>query len=250
MARFEAVLLDYANTVVQFDRPQMRSIHARLAAYLSRTLAPVDSATLGAAMDLICVRPALSRDMREFTPLQQMQLVLQEAFGRPFGVDDELVADANREFQQLFVSSLELDERTLQALSLIRRRARVGLVSNYPCGASLRRSLAVLGLERHFDPVVISGEIGYVKPHPRVFEIALGLLGVAPDRVLFVGDSWSADMVGAHRAGMATCHHRGMTSTGDHERRDGSYRPDFTIDHLEQLDGLLVAAGRARLHAS
>jgi HAD superfamily hydrolase (TIGR01549 family) len=241
MARFEAVLLDYANTVVQFDRPQMRSIHARLAAYISHTIAPIESATLGVAMDTICVRPPLSRDLREFTPLEQMQLVLQEAFGRPFCTDDETVTDANREFQQMFVSSLELDEQTLQALSAIRRRVRVGLVSNYPCGASLRRSLAALEIERLFDPVVISGEVGYVKPHPRVFEIALGLLGVAPDRVLFVGDDWAADMVGAHRAGMATCHHRGMTSARDHEQRYVSYRPDFTIEHLGQLDGVLVS---------
>jgi HAD superfamily hydrolase (TIGR01549 family) len=242
MSRFEAVLLDYANTVVQFDRPQIEAIHVRLAELLSRSIAPVDSATLGKVMDHVCVLQPQSEDKRELTPLEQMKRVLSETYDTPFRSSDQVVVDANREYQELFVKSIEVDDLTRRALARVRERVPVGLVSNYPCGISLRRSLSALGIADQFDPVVISGEVGYVKPHPMLFRIALETLGVSPDRVLFVGDSWASDMVGGHSAGMATCHHLGLAAPQDHGERYGVYRPDFAIRHLEELDQILAIA--------
>ncbi|MCA1682816.1 MAG: HAD family hydrolase [Actinobacteria bacterium] len=241
MSRLQAVLLDYANTVVQYDRPQIEAIHLELADVLSRAVGPIDAAALGAVMDTVCVMAPLSRDRRELTPVEQMRRVLQETYGRPFAPTDRAVVDADRAYQELFVSSLRVDDRTLPALERLSARLPLGLVSNYPCGATLRRSLAALGIAEHFHPVVISGEIGYVKPHPKLFEVALAGLGVAAERVLFVGDSWPSDMVGAQAAGMATCHHRGLTSERGHEQHYASYRPDFTIEHLDELERILAA---------
>jgi putative hydrolase of the HAD superfamily len=247
VSRFEAVLLDYANTVVQFDRPQIEAIHVALAAFLSHAVAPIDARSLGAVMDRVCVAQPRSEDKRELAPHEQMRRIVQAAYGRRFRACDQVVVDADRVYQDGFVSSLQIDEPTLDALARVCRSMPVGLVSNYPCGTSLRRSLAMLGIADRLDPVVISGEVGYCKPHPRLFQIALEGLGVAADAVLFVGDSWESDMVGAHAAGMATCHHVGLAAPEDHEQRYASYRPDFTIRNLGELDGILAGfvGGRA-----
>jgi putative hydrolase of the HAD superfamily len=240
MPRIEAVLLDYANTVVQFDRPQIEAIHAALAAHLSRAVAPIDAGALGAVMDRVCVAQPLSEDKRELTPREQMRRIASEAYGRPFGAGDRVVAEADRVYQQEFLASLRIDEATLDALARVGRRVPVGLVSNYPCGASLRRSLSALGIADRLHPIVISGEVGYCKPHPRLFQVALDELGVPASAVLFVGDSWASDMVGAHASGMATCHHLGLACPEDHEERYVSYRPDFVISHLSELDAILA----------
>jgi FMN phosphatase YigB (HAD superfamily) len=86
---------------------------------------------------------------------------------------------------------------------------------------------------------MVSGDVGYVKPHPKLFHAALDALGVLASRVLFVGDSWACDMVGGHAAGMVTCHHLGHTSEQDYEERYQSYRPDFSIHHLEELQEII-----------
>lgn len=239
MARLQAVLLDYANTVVQFDRPQIDAIHGALAAHLSRTVAAIDARALGAVMDRVCVAQPLSADKREITPHEQMRRIVQEAYGRPFTIGDPAVVDADRVYQEGFLASLSIDAATLEALARVGARVPVGLVSNYPCGTSLRRSLSSLGIAARLHPVVISGEIGYCKPHPRPFQVALDELGVPAPAVLFVGDSWASDMVGAHAAGMVTCHHVGLASPEDHEERYASYRPDFVISQLGELDGIL-----------
>jgi FMN phosphatase YigB (HAD superfamily) len=242
MARFEAVLLDFANAVVQYDRPQMQVIHVALAEHLSQTVAPIGEATLGRGMDHVSPLPALSEDKREYTPAEEMRRVLCAAYGRPFAIDDPAVVPAQSRYDELFVDVLGLDDRTLPALADIAASVRVGLISDFPCGAPLRRSLSALGIAESFAPIVISSEVGYVKPHSLPFEVALDAPGVAPERLLFVGDSWASDMVGVHAAGMATCHHRGMIAAQDHERSYATYRPDFMIEHLAQLSELLALA--------
>ena len=43
--------------------------------------------------------------------------------------------------------------------------------------------------------------VGLVKPDPRIFHLALGRLGIAPEQAVMVGDSPSADVAGARAAG-------------------------------------------------
>lgn len=59
-----------------------------------------------------------------------------------------------------------------------------------------------VGLGRHLDAVVDSWVVGVAKPHPRIFEIALGRIGIAAAHALMVGDSPTADVAGAQAAGV------------------------------------------------
>ena len=87
---------------------------------------------------------------------------------------------------------------TLRSLS--QRDMTVGLISNATDLA--RRVMRRLDLERYFDPIVISSEVGARKPSRRIFDIALERAGVSPGRSLFIGDKPGVDVVGAGRTGM------------------------------------------------
>lgn len=50
--------------------------------------------------------------------------------------------------------------------------------------------------------IVTSGEVGYRKPHPLVFETAAKQLGVRPEQTIVVGDSYEGDIVPAASLGM------------------------------------------------
>jgi putative hydrolase of the HAD superfamily len=52
--------------------------------------------------------------------------------------------------------------------------------------------------------VVVSADIGWRKPRPEIFRAALERTGLAPEDVVFVGDSWEEDVLGAAALGMAT----------------------------------------------
>lgn len=62
-------------------------------------------------------------------------------------------------------------------------------------------------LERHwriadaFDPLVISAEVGLLKPDPGIYQLALQALGLPAGRVLFV-DDFAENVEGARAAGL------------------------------------------------
>ena len=65
---------------------------------------------------------------------------------------------------------------------------------------------AQAGLEKYFDGVFVSSKVGASKPSRKIFEAALKSLGVENRaKVLMIGDSLKADILGAKNAGLASC---------------------------------------------
>lgn len=241
MPRFEACLLDYGNTIIEFDRMQIDSVQRGLAGALGEILGPADPAAVSGCLEDLYALPYRGDppEYRELTPHDQMRRLLEGVYGEDREFPPEMIERCDLALQEHFVRATRIDAETVEFLDGLRRRMHVGLVSNYPCGKSLRRSLRHVGIDHLLSPIVVSGDVGYVKPHGSVFAAALAELPVPPERTLFVGDRWDADMIGARDAGMKTCHHIGFTSDLDLEERYAVYRPDYQIRRLEELEGIL-----------
>jgi putative hydrolase of the HAD superfamily len=96
---------------------------------------------------------------------------------------------------------LELYPDVDPTLSRLKRDGySMGLVSNAP--ADTGRVVKALGLSKYLDSVVISGAVGYSKPNPKIFAIALEEVGAAPAEAVHIGDLYEADIVGARNAGI------------------------------------------------
>lgn len=96
----------------------------------------------------------------------------------------------------------------LATLAELRRRGfLLGVVTNRLWGGQpFREDLRTMGLLEHFDLryIAISGELGIRKPDPRIFEYVLDALQVSPYETAMVGDSLSADILGAQSLGIYT----------------------------------------------
>lgn len=129
---------------------------------------------------------------------------------------------------------------TLEALRA--RGFRLGIVTNRAFGGErFRADLREAGLDIDWDVIAVSVEVGYLKPHPRLFEAALDALGLAPAEAAMVGNSLAEDIAGAQRLGMPAAWKRSRPDA------DGVV-PDFTFDRVsELLDwSLLAEAARVR----
>jgi putative hydrolase of the HAD superfamily len=114
-------------------------------------------------------------------------------------------------------------------LELRRRGFRLGAVTNRAIGGErFRADLRDAGLDIGWDAEAVSVEVGYLKPHPAIFQRALDELGVQPDEALMVGNSLAEDVTGAQRLGMAAAWRR---SAPDAE----GVVPDFAFDELTEL---------------
>ena len=90
-----------------------------------------------------------------------------------------------------------------EALKDLSRRYRVGFLTN---GFSETQKLKVrhFGLDRISDHIVISEDVGVMKPDPRIFKHATKLAGVDAASILYVGDSWTSDIQGGSAVGWNT----------------------------------------------
>ena len=91
---------------------------------------------------------------------------------------------------------------TLEMLTALHGRYRLGLLSNLTHAPAALRLIDQLGMAPFFDVVLVSGKLGYRKPHPRVFQALIEQFKVPKEQTAFVGDNLDADIKGAQQAGI------------------------------------------------
>lgn len=95
-----------------------------------------------------------------------------------------------------------VDPDAASTLAALRARGmRLGVVSN--ADGRVEAQLEGFGLRHHFEVVIDSQLAGVAKPAPRIFELALGALGLPAADALYVGDIPEVDGAGARAAGMS-----------------------------------------------
>jgi putative hydrolase of the HAD superfamily len=133
-----------------------------------------------------------------------------------------------------------------ETLALLRRRGcRLAVVSNLLLRAEgMRAHLSQLGLSQFFETLVFSSEVGWLKPHPRVFQHALEALGARAEETVFIGDDLRADIQGAQAAGLHAIWKRpGPPLTSNTASSSSEVRAEAVIDRLSELPQALERMG-------
>jgi putative hydrolase of the HAD superfamily len=119
------------------------------------------------------------------------------------------------------------------------RGLALGLVSNaFDPGWLLQRDLVQMGLADRLDVSVFSSEVGVRKPHPAIFQRALGALGVQPEHTLFVGDRLYEDVRGAGEIGMTTVQALWFRADEHPDGREPDHQAFTQMDVLNIVDRL------------
>lgn len=96
-------------------------------------------------------------------------------------------------------------EGAVNLLNSLKGKTSLGIITNG--FAELQKTrVERMGLKDHSDLFIISEQVGIAKPHPKIFEHALDLMGnPARDNVLMVGDNPDSDILGGINVGIDTC---------------------------------------------
>ena len=123
----------------------------------------------------------------------------------------------------------EISQTDKAAITQIAQMNRIALVSNIWSPKDLWVDyLQQEGLYDLFETIVFSSDHICTKPSPKIYQIALDALNVAPNRVLFVGDDPVCDIQMPRSLGMTTARVRGTTQTVPQEA-------DFVLDSVSDL---------------
>ena len=105
------------------------------------------------------------------------------------------------------------------------------LVSNFY--GNVESVLADFDLRRYFRDIIESAVVGVRKPDPKIFRLGVDALGLKPEEVLVIGDSYKKDIVPAESIG---CHVAWIKGKGWTADEDAQMHPNIIKNLREILD--------------
>lgn len=168
-----------------------------------------------------------------------------KALGHMLGVDipSQEIRPLVDSVIRVWHEGMYLDADAKRVLMTLRRRYKVGLVTNWEHTPRIYELLSELGILDLFDVVVVSDEYGAAKPDPRIFHEALSRTGVSPGEAVYVGDM-EVDVEGSIRAGihpvLVKRSDQGNWASYSYDESTGRSLGDVTrISRLSELLGVL-----------
>jgi HAD superfamily hydrolase (TIGR01662 family) len=121
-----------------------------------------------------------------------------------------------------------------EVLNEVRKRYKIGLISNNSSKDVVFRVLSKLNMTHYFDIILTSDGFGVRKPYPGIFLYALKKLNIEfPELSVFVGDSIKHDIYGAKNVGMTTILFNKFQSSKK------THSADFIIKEIKDLPVIL-----------
>lgn len=243
-----AVFLDFGGTLFSY-RGMRSGTRALIGRMLERLGVEADLRTAGRAYGRANRAAFLEFTDRPFYLHRDLFYTAFRGFARSLGVeasaaDLDWLYDAQR---RQVLEEFQLKPGCDELVDALRReRVHVAIVSNID-DDYLLPMLERCGLSRKLDAWTSSEEARSCKPDAGIFRVALEKARVAPEQVLFVGDSREHDIAGARALGMQTVLIVEEGSPPPGARALPTAEPHREIGALEELTALLRAAAGTRL---
>jgi putative hydrolase of the HAD superfamily len=199
----KAIFFDLYNTLVRYEPPreelEARALHDFGVEVTAEALGdPMQNADEFMYREIaVCPLSARSREEKMSLYAQYQEMLLGEA-----GIKhDKKMVLALLGLMQQTRMDMVLYEDVKPSLDILEKRGLVlGLISNIE--QDIKPTLAHLGLSSQLRVVVTSLEAGSNKPGPEIFRYALRQAALQPGEVVYIGDQYQVDVVGARGAGM------------------------------------------------
>ena len=129
----------------------------------------------------------------------------KEFFGI-IGVEDVSIAESfNSDYQVTLGDHIEFVDKAEQILYSLKGKYTLVAVTNGTKTAQ-EKKLRLSGLDKVFDAIFISENIGWEKPSKEFFDHVFKTLGITDkNEVLIIGDSLTSDIKGGYMADIDTC---------------------------------------------
>jgi putative hydrolase of the HAD superfamily len=216
----KAILFDLDNTLINFLHFKVETAKAAAAAMVKHGLPATEVQAYG----------------KIFSVYDEKGIEYQKTFSDVVRQYDLEVNQAERIQQAGILAYLEKKFEVLRTYPIVRPtllrlagKYKLGIVTDAPRNKAWQR-LVLTGLYGQFDFVITHDDTLEKKPHPSVFNLALGKLGILPEAVLFVGDNSERDIKGASAAGMKTC----LAKYGAAGKKS-EIKADYEIGRFEDL---------------
>ena len=141
------------------------------------------------------------------------------------------------QFGQLIAQDAEMVDGADEVIEELAHHVRLAIVSNYPHAPVVYGTLERLGLRRHFYAIVVSSELGWLKPHPELYRTALTRIRARAEETVFVGDDLDNDIRAPKALGL-------RTAWFTHRAFHAAPRGRYYVVRSAAIDGMVQLAVR------
>jgi len=124
-----------------------------------------------------------------------------------FDLGDTMIVEEEIAGKHLWEVALKKLPNLDEVLTELKKKGyKLGIITNTVTSREehVRLALRKIDVEKYFDAILTSVDVGHEKPDERIFMTALRKLRVKPNEAIMVGNRISADIVGGNRMGMKT----------------------------------------------
>ena len=128
-------------------------------------------------------------------------------------------------------------DQTLNVLNDLDRKSHISshIITNGMKEAQ-RPRIKKLEIEKYFDTITVSDEIGFAKPDTQFFDHVFSLIqNKEKSQYLVVGDSLNSDIQGGINSGLTTCWYN-----PDKKANETEIKPDYEINDLRELTTIIT----------
>ncbi len=151
-------------------------------------------------------------------------------FFEVYGLDSSVAEAVNAEYQVRLGDTVVFCDKAMEVVQALRGKVLQCAVTNGTKVAQDRK-LVNSGLNKFFDYIFISEEVGVDKPNREFFDEVFNKIGEYPkEEILIVGDSLTSDIQGGVNAGIRTCWYNPKR-----EKNTGMLKPDYEIRNLDEV---------------
>jgi putative hydrolase of the HAD superfamily len=216
----KAILLDLDNTLVDFVKMKRNSVHAAVEAMRKAGLKLGEKEAFEKIFAIY--------EKYGWEDQKAFQKLLLKTQGK---VDYKILAHGILAYRKEKANHLVLYEGVKETLhSLKEKGLKLGIVTDALKLQAYTR-LVALGVEDFFEVIVCFDDTKEKKPSQLPFAAALSKLGLKPEEVLFVGDSFQKDIAGAEKFGMQTA----WAKYGKSYDEKTDVQPDFVLEKFGDL---------------
>ncbi len=157
----------------------------------------------------------------------------QETF-EALGIDGSLYAHAGSIYMNYYRTHWTWVKGAKKAYETIKKKYKTGIITN---GFAETQWLKInqFGFQECAPAIIISEELGVMKPHQKIFTEAVKRAESTPEQILYVGDSLSSDVDGATEAGWSVAWFNPKKNSPE------GRRPTIEFDDFDTLVSLLGA---------
>jgi len=149
------------------------------------------------------------------------------------GIRDEDPLENGEAYIRAYRTEWKWVEGAREVFELLSREYKTGLITN-GFAETQKKKVEDFRLHELAGPVIISEEVGFLKPSPEIFSHAEAQAGVSGTDILYVGDNFMSDIVGGNEAGWQTAWFTHTVEAGKAERAH------IVFSRFEELKQVLI----------